>query len=243
MECWSPVTVSVLEVDEASLGCTNSLRPRRQPEREAWLTGGSPCCERSELMWGKTEESGQSAEVYLANTWSCSGCRLASLQTLWHKAETLWHVFNFSWPSWLFSMISFSLSAFCEMHTTQQSKHYALERKEYSFIEGNMFPLPVWWFHTADCICSLAFSCGSAEQRGGSCCAVSCRGRTPAVLVWRRVASAAAGSRFCSNPRPSRQRTANAPEETRTGDQLRRGLSSKRMYKNKKTVLFVPSDC
>lgn len=133
MECWSPVTVSLLEVDEASLGCMNSLRPRRQPEREAWLTGGSPCCERSELMWGKTEESGQSGEVYLANTWSCSGCRLASLQTLWHKAETLWHVFNFSWSSWLFSVISFSLSAFCETHTMQQSKHCAPERKKKHF--------------------------------------------------------------------------------------------------------------
>lgn len=142
MECWSPVTVSLLEVEETSLGCMNSLRLGQQPERDAWLTGGSPCCERSELMWGKTEESGQSGEVYLASTWSCSGCRLASLQTLWHKVETLWHVFSFSWPSWLFSMISFSLSAFCEMHTTRRDKQHAPEEKQKGFIGAeNMFPL------------------------------------------------------------------------------------------------------
>lgn len=109
-EFWpSPVTLSLL--DAASSHATFSL-PSKQAESEAWGWIGNPCCERSASMWGKKEDSGQSGEVYFANTWSCSGRRLASLQTLWHNVEKLWQVFDFSWLSWLFSVISFSLSVF-----------------------------------------------------------------------------------------------------------------------------------
>lgn len=116
-EYWPrPVTVSLLEVEEVSskAACLSRLPEQTDNELSDWT--GNPGCERSASMWGQKEASGQSGEEYLANTWSCSGWRLASLQTLWHNAETVWHVFNFSWLSWLFSINNFSLSVFCDIH-------------------------------------------------------------------------------------------------------------------------------
>lgn len=165
-------------------------------------------CDRRASKWGKKEDRGHSELEYLASTWSCSGCRLASMQTLWHKVATLWLVFCFSWSRWLFSITSFSLSDFCD-----QSAHNDLgNASKWTDMDNNTqtnVSLPVCWFHTAGCKCTPVSSCGSAEQPVGSCCVASCRGQSRAAPGSSPSASEAAGSRSCSGPWSTPQRMAS----------------------------------
>lgn len=120
----SPASEPLLELGKASSDAMCWWELTAEVKSEAWSWGD---CERSASMWGKKEDRGQSEEVCLANTWSCSGLRLASSQTFWHKAETLWHVFNFIWLRWLLSVISFSLSVFYNINTMSVSKGQFIE--------------------------------------------------------------------------------------------------------------------